>query len=495
MIQDPIIQFRSLTKRYPGVLALEDVSFQIHRGEVHALLGENGAGKSTLIKTLTGAVQPTSGEIVFEGKAFPGVTPALARQLGIGVIYQELNLVPYLNIADNIFLGKELRNGLYLRKSEMHKRATVILNELGVRMDTSVQVGRLAIAYQQLVEIAKAVVEDVKVLILDEPTAPLTNNETEQLFRLIGKLKERGMTIIYISHRMEELFRLSDRITVMRDGRYIDTRETRTADRKTLIQLEVGREVGETYPEKKPAMDRFVLQVRNLSRKGKVDNVSLEVRAGEIVGIGGLVGAGRTEAVRLIFGADRMDSGEIRIDGQKVQIRSPRDAIHHGIGLITEDRKRQGLLLHRSVHENAIFSRMPVISKWGFIRMGQELQMLQEYKESLRIKTPSLEQKVKNLSGGNQQKVVLAKWLACDCKVFIFDEPTRGIDVGAKQEIYEMIKELAEQGKAIIMISSEMPELLGMSDRILVMNQGRIVKELERKEATQEAILEAASSI
>lgn len=487
-----VLELKNITKTYPGVVALNDVSIGFKPGEIHALLGENGAGKSTLIKAISGAIVPDSGQIIVDGKQYAQLTPHISRSLGIGAIYQEFNLVPYLSAAENIFLGNPIRNGIQINMKEMVNRSKELFKSLNIDLNPLTPVKELTVAYQQIVEIAKAVSQNVKVLIMDEPSAPLTNNEVVAMFELVKRLKERGVTIIYISHRLEELFEISDRVTVMRDGQYIDTKNTRETSRKELISLMVGRELTESYPSKNIEPGEIALEVRNLSGNG-VRNISFAVKKGEILGFSGLVGSGRTELVRAIFGADPIESGEIFLEGKKVTIKSPSDAIQLGIGLIPEDRKQQGVILGMSVKENISFAHIRRITSLTIINRKKENDLVSKFKDSLSIKTPTLSQKVKNLSGGNQQKVVLAKWLATNSKVLIFDEPTRGIDVGAKQEIYKLMCRLAEEGKAIIMISSEMPELLGMADRITVICEGRIVGELGKGEATQDGILDLAS--
>lgn len=489
---DNILELKGITKVYPGVVALDNVSMSFRKGEVHAIVGENGAGKSTLIKTITGAIEPSAGTIVYDGREHKRFDPIEAIKMGIGAVYQEFNLVPYLSVAENIFYGREIKHGPFYDMKAMCAETEKILGSLGIGIDPRSKVKDLTVAYQQIVEIAKSVSRDVKVLILDEPSAPLTNTEIEAMFKIIGSLKCKGVTTIYISHRLEEIFEISDRVTVMRDSKHIRTMDTKETDRKCLISLMVGRELADNYPRKGHDCADTILEVKDMNT-AYVHNISFKLRRGEILGLAGLVGAGRTETARAIFGADPVISGEIILNGKNVRISSPQDAIKHGIGLIPEDRKRHGVLLKSSIKNNITLSSLARVSKFGYINRKKENRKLLELKDSLKIKTPSLEQLVKNLSGGNQQKVVLAKWLATNCDILIFDEPTRGIDVGAKQEIYKLMRQLAESGKALIMISSEMPELLGMSDRIIVMHEGDIVGELDRNEATQELILDMAS--
>jgi ribose transport system ATP-binding protein len=489
-----ILELRDIVKIYPGVVALNKVSIGFHPGEIHAIVGENGAGKSTLIKCITGCIEPSDGEIVFQGEVCKRLTPIEAFEKGIGAVYQEFNLVPFLSAAENIFYGREKKKGLFLDQETMNREAGAIIEELGITIDPRERIKDLTVAYQQMVEIAKTVSREVKFLIMDEPSAPLTLPEIESMFTVLRRLKQKGVTILYISHRMEEIFQIADRVTVLRDGLYIATLNTAETDRNELIRLMVGRELSGTYPQRTTEKGDVVLSVKNLCND-YIKNVSFELEKGEILGLGGLVGAGRTETVRAIFGADPLASGEIFLHGKPVRIKSPKEAIKHGIGLIPEDRKRHGVLQGLSVKVNVTFACLSALSKRQWIESRKENDIIREQITNLRIKTPSESQAVKNLSGGNQQKVVLAKWLATKCDVLIFDEPTRGIDVGAKQEIYKLMRSLAEQGKSIIMISSEMTELLGMSDRIVVMHEGQIMGELDPRDATQETVLAMASNL
>lgn len=488
-----ILELRNITKEYPGVKALNRVNLEFYSGEVHALMGENGAGKSTLIKIISGAIKPNGGKIIVEGKEYDEMNPVLSQKLGIGVIYQEFNLVPELSIAENIFLGRKLTNGLTINRKLMNEKADELMKSFGIDVDVRKPVKTLTVAYQQLVEIAKTISNDVKVLIMDEPSAPLTNREIDAMFEIIEKLRAKGIAIIYISHRMEEIFKISDKVSVMRDGEYVGTKLTKDTSRPELIQMMVGRELKEQFPEAKSEIGKIVLEVKNLSTPTLLKNVSFHVCEGEILGLAGLVGAGRTETARAIFGADQISSGEIYVRGERVQIHKPQDAIEKGIAYIPEDRKKHGVLLEMSVRENTSFIALKKISKAGVVDKVKDKKLAEEYIDKLKIKTPTMEQLSKNLSGGNQQKVVLAKSLASDSNIIIFDEPTRGIDVGAKQEIYHLMRSLAKEGMAIIMISSEMPELLGMSDRIIVMHEGKVMGEVSGKDATQELILEYAS--
>lgn len=491
---DTILELKNISKEYPGVKALSSVSLSFNKGEVHALMGENGAGKSTLIKAISGAIHPDTGSILYEGKEFTNMNPILSQKLGIGVIYQEFNLVPDLSVAENIFLGNKLTEGAFINRKLMNQKASEILGSFGIHIDVTQTVKSLTVAYQQLVEIAKTISSDVKVLIMDEPSAPLTNREIEAMFTLIGQLKQKGIAIIYISHRMEEIFRLADRISVMRDGELVGTKSAKDTNRAQLITMMVGRSLKEQFPTLERNIGEIVLEVRNLNTTF-LRNIKFQLHKGEILGLAGLVGAGRTEIARAIYGADSLLMGEILIRGKKVKITKPIDAIVQGISLIPEDRKKHGVLLDMTIRDNISFLAVKSISKGTIINKKADIGLALDYIKKLHIKTPSPEQISKKLSGGNQQKVVLAKSMASNASIIIFDEPTRGIDVGAKQEIYALMNQLVKEGMAIIMISSEMPELLGMSDRILVMHEGSITGELSREEVTQEKILELASSV
>lgn len=487
-----ILELKHISKQYTGVKALDDVSMSFRRGEVHALMGENGAGKSTLIKTLSGAIQPNDGEIVFEGTTYTHMEPHQAMELGIHVIYQEFNMMPELSVAENIFMGQQLGGGVLFNKSITEERAQKILDGMHVKINARETVKNLSVANMQLVEIAKALTRDVKVLVMDEPTAPLTDAEVETLFEIVQMLKSKGVTIIYISHRIAEVFQISDRVSVLRDGRFIKTVMTNEVDRDELIRLMVGREVSDTYPKRDFAPGEVVLELRDVCGNG-VENVSFAVRSGEIFGLSGLVGAGRTETMRMIFGADPIDRGEVLLNGQPVHPKHPAEAVKLGIGLIPEDRKQQGLLLDLPIFTNISMATMRDISHFTVVNSRAEKENVNRLVEAVTIKTPSIAQLVRNLSGGNQQKVVLAKWLAANCKVLIFDEPTRGIDVGARHEIYKLMNELCRQGIAIVMISSDMEEILGMSDRIMVLCEGHQAGILEREAFSQETILSLAS--
>ena len=488
MLGDTILKLNHISKLYPGVVALDDLNIEFKEGEIHAMVGENGAGKSTMIKTISGAVQPTRGTIEINNHTYEQMTPTLSRQNGIAVIYQEFTLIPVLSASENIFLGEFIMKGMVLDRKEMDKKAEELFNRLHVDIDPSTKVADLTTGYQQIVEIAKAVSKDAKILIMDEPSAPLTTSEVEAMFKIVDTLKTQGVTIIYISHRMEEIFRLSDRVSVLRDGKYITTVNTADTSKSELIKLMVGRELSETYPERKNKASETVLSIKKLTGNG-VKDVSFDVKRGEVLGLAGLIGAGRTELAQLLFGYEKIISGEIILNGKSIRPKNCIEAIAAGIALVPEDRKRQGLVLEMSIKENTTMPSMKRISTLAVISSDQEKEMSQSYMDSLRTKAPSIEQKKKNLSGGNQQKVVLAKWLAMDPQVLIFDEPTRGIDVGAKQEIYNIMNELADNGKTILMISSDMEELIGMSDRIVVLCKGRVTGLLEKEEVSQELIL------
>lgn len=492
MKDEPRLRLHEVSKQYPGVLALDRVSFDVEPGEVHAVVGENGAGKSTLIKIVTGAIEASSGEVFLEGELVEHNNPIAAKRAGIGCIYQEFNLIPYLSVAENIFLGREpLKNGL-VDLDRMVRESEALLTRLGINLDARLPVEQLSVGFQQIVEIAKALSEDVKILIMDEPSAPLTNREIDALFSMVRTLRDHGVSVVYISHRLDEVFELADRVTVLRDGEYIETLPVAETNQQELIRLMVGRELATEYPRSPRALGEPVLEVRGLVNE-RVKGVSFQLRRGEILGIAGLVGAGRTEVARAIFGADPVHGGSVILKGEEVFISSPADAIAAGIGLIPEDRKQHGILSLLTVRENITFTSLRAFIGRLLLDRRKERDTAQEMSSRLRIKTPTLENLMLSLSGGNQQKVVLAKTLLTDSEVILFDEPTRGIDVGAKREIYHLMDELAGRGKALIMISSEMPELLGMADRILVMSGGQIVHELSRDEFSQEAILTYAS--
>lgn len=489
----PIIEFKNVSKYFPGVKALSNVNLELEAGEIHAICGENGAGKSTLIKTLSGINIPEEGQIFFEGKELKNITPKYAKELGITVIYQELTLVNEMTIAENIFLGEFPRNGAFLDKKGMRKRAQEILDELELKLDPGTRVGDLSTGYQQMIEISRAVARDCKVLILDEPTASLSNNEVEILFRFLRKAQSKGITMVYISHRLDEIFELSDRVTVLRDGQHIKTLYTKDTNRDELVALMVGRELGAVYPNRTSLIgEEVVLETQGLTGNGDTD-ISLQLHKGEVLGLGGLVGAGRTEFAELIFGCKKKESGKVLINGQEVHIQNPHQAMDKGIVLMPEDRKGKGVILTQSIRENTVLSILPKVSDSLFINKKKEKELVDRFIAAMSVKTPSSEQKVGNLSGGNQQKVVLAKGLATDPEIVIIDEPTRGIDVGAKREVYDLINELAAEGKSIIMISSDMEELLGMSDRIAVFCEGRLSGIIPKDKFNAELVLKYAS--
>ena len=494
-MSDVILQMRDIEKRFAGVHALKSVQFELRAGEVHALMGENGAGKSTLIKVLCGIHKRDGGEIIYFGEPvhFNGI--ADSQKVGISVIHQELNMMNHLTVAQNIFIGREPRKGPFIDDAKMVEDAKALFEKIGVKIDPTVQLGTLTVGKQQMVEIVKAVSHDCKLLVLDEPTAALTQPEVEELFKIMNDLKAKGIGMIYISHRMDEITRISDRVTVMRDGEYVDTVDTASVTKDDIVKMMVGRVI---YGEQKSASEvapdaPVVLEVKNLNAGKEVKNVSFSLRKGEILGFAGLMGAGRTEVARALYGADPRQTGEIYINGEKVNIKTPEQAVKHGICYLSEDRKRYGLMLDKSVTENTTIASVDTFIHSGLISDNEMKISSAEYNEKLRTKTPSMEQLLKNLSGGNQQKVIIARWLMKNCDIFIFDEPTRGIDVGAKSEIYNLMDDLAKQGKSIIMISSELAEVLRMSDRILVMCEGRKTGELDIAEATQENIMKLAT--
>jgi ABC-type sugar transport system ATPase subunit len=484
---------RGIDKAFPGVQALKDVHLELYGGEVLALLGENGAGKSTLIKILSGVYQPDAGTISIQGNDPHIRNPIDAQAAGVTVIYQEFNLVPSLSARENIFLGREKSRLGFPPRKEEYRESLKLFSRMKVSIDPETPCQNLTVAQQQIVEIAKALHAEGKILVMDEPSATLTSQEVHQLFAIIHDLKSQGIGIIYISHRLEEVFEIADRVMVMRDGRHIATKPVNDLTRELLIEMMVGRKIENEFPKVPAQIGRECLVVKNLSREGAVKNISLSIRSGEILGIAGLVGAGRTELARLIFGADAKDSGEIFLDGKRLEIRSPLDAIRQGICLLTEDRKAQGLVAGLGARENFALPNLSHWSRFMFINPKKEKTAFEKFVENLKIKVSHEDQIVQTLSGGNQQKIVLAKWLEANSRVIVFDEPTRGIDVGAKYEIYQLMNDLAAQGRAILMISSELPELLGMCDRILVMHEGDISGEITNiSQTTQEEVLSLA---
>ncbi len=492
-----LVEMRGINKAFAGVPACEECQFELRPGEVHALVGENGAGKSTLMKVLAGVYRKDSGQILLRGREVEINTPHAAQMLGITMIHQELNLMPHLTIAQNIFIGREPRQPVpfLLDEAKINQQAQEILSQLHLNLNPRQRVGGLSVARQQMVEIAKALSYNSQVMIMDEPTAALTEAEIEELFNMIRRLREQGIGIVYISHRMEEIKRISDRVTVMRDGHYIDTLLTPETTIDRVISLMVGRTIYESKPElPETPPEEVVLEVNNLNRGRELRGVSFKLKRGEILGFAGLMGAGRTEVARAIVGADQCDSIELKVNGKPVTIHHPRDAVRLGIGYLSEDRKRYGLVVGMDVANNiSMASLRNFVNALGIIDDGKIRQTAKKQVEALAVKTPSVRQRVRNLSGGNQQKVVIAKWLTADTDILIFDEPTRGIDVGAKSEIYKLLNELVRRGKSIIMISSELPEILRMSHRIIVMCEGRITGELTSEEATQETIMQFAT--
>ena len=487
-----ILTLKNITKEFPGVKALDDVTINIERGTIHGLVGENGAGKSTLIKVLAGIYQPNKGEIILDGKPCRFNSPIEARRAGISVVHQEIKLAEPLSVAENMFLGNvQLKNGLVDWKG-MRRRAREIVEDLGMDIDINAQVSSLTVAKKQIVEIMHAINNNSRILIMDEPSAVLTDRELEVMFRIVKQLRDKGITIIYISHRLDEIFGLCSNVSVLRDGRHIDTIPVASIDRQGLINTMVGREMGQEYPKEVGNVGGTILEVKNLSR-GILQDISFEVKSGEVFGISGLVGAGRTELARAILGIDKPESGEVYVRGKKVHYRTFADAIRDGLGLIPEDRKLQGLVQIMSVKRNTTLVNMKRVLRAGVISSSLEEKLSKEYADKLHVVTPSMETEVQYLSGGNQQKVVIAKWLFQNSEILFLDEPTRGIDVGAKVEIYRLINRMAKEGKTIIMISSEMPELLGLCDRIMVMHEGHKMGELNAAEATQEKIMALCS--
>jgi len=500
MFMPPLIQLKNISKHFPGVQALDDISLEIAPGEIHGLLGENGAGKSTLIKILAGAHRPDGGVIEMDGQPIHIENPHKAQGLGIVTIYQEFNLVPHLTIAENVFIGREPRRGIFLSWGQLAAQTQVLTDRLGIPLDPMTLVRDLSVAEQQMVEIARALSMKSRLIIMDEPTSALSEKEVVQLFKIMRDLRSQGLSMIFITHRLEEVMETCDRITVLRDGQNAGKADVADIEVKDIIRMMVGRPVDDLYrgEHSRPVGGDTILEVRNLRRKVNrydphaivLHDVSLQVRRGEILGIAGLVGAGRTEIARVIFGADPIESGQLFIDGQAVHIRSPQDAIRHGIGLVPEDRKQQALFLALAVRENLSIAALPkLLMPGGFINARQENQLIDEYQRMLNIRMASADQHVSNLSGGNQQKVVIARWMALQPKLLIVDEPTRGIDVGAKAEVHSLLHDMAAKGIAVIMISSELPEILGMSDRIVTVREGRVTGVVNREEADEETLM------
>ena len=492
---DIILTMKGIDKSFPGVHALDHVDLEIRKGEVLALMGENGAGKSTLMKVLTGIYKKDSGTITYEGKEVEFANTREAQDAGVVIVHQELNMLGHLTVAQNLFIGREFMNGVKIDDKKMNEEAKKLFDKLNVDIDPTETMSNLTVGKQQMCEIAKAVSFDAKVIIFDEPSAALTETEIEAMFEIIRDLKKRDIAMVYISHRMDEIKVITDRVTVMRDGTYVGTIITKDSTKEDIINMMVGRVIYEDpKTQSMVAPDApVVLEVKNLNAGKMVQDVSFKLHKGESLGFSGLMGAGRTETARALFGADPVDSGEIYINGEKVTINSPRDAVRAGIGYLSEDRKRYGCVVQKTVAENTTMATMKNFMNGLLINKKKEAEVAQQYVEALATKTPSVEQLVVNLSGGNQQKVVIAKWLTRDCDILIFDEPTRGIDVGAKNEIYKLMNKLASEGKSIIMISSEMTEILRMSDRIVVMCEGKKTGEIDIAEATQENIMNLAT--
>lgn len=491
-----ILTMKNISKSFSGVAALKNGELTLEAGEVVALMGENGAGKSTLMKILTGIYDKDGGTITYMGNEVEFKGPAASEKAGIAIVHQELNMMSDLTVAQNLFIGKECMKGLFIDDALMVEKAKALFDVLNIDIDPAERIGALTVGKQQMVEIAKAISGNAKIIIFDEPTAALTDSEIEELFKVIRDLKKKGTGIVYISHRMDEINVISDKVTVMRDGEFVGTLVTKDCDKNDIIKLMVGRTI---FSEPKMASNvpkdaPVILKCEHLSRGKSVRDVSFELKKGEILGFSGLMGAGRTEVARLIFGADKLDEGKIYISGKEVKINSPKDAVEAGIGYLSEDRKRFGLIVDKSVEENTVVASLNDFMKGFFIDNAKARSVSEKYVKELKTKTPSVSQLVKKLSGGNQQKVVIAKWLVRNCDILIFDEPTRGIDVGAKSEIYALMEELAKAGKSIIMISSELPEVLRMSDRIIVMCEGRITGTLDISEANQEVIMESATN-
>jgi ABC-type sugar transport system ATPase subunit len=496
MAENPIIQFRGIGKRFPGVQALREVSFDVARGSCHALCGENGAGKSTLGKILAGIYTPDEGELIVDGKAARFGSPSDAMAAGIGIVHQELAFCENLTVAENLCLGQLPARATFISRREMLRRATEYLGAIQSKIDPTKLVGALPVSQQQLVQIAAAVSHGARILIFDEPTSSLSQIESEHLFELIKQLQARGVTAIYVSHRMEEIYQLCDTITVLRDGQHVATKPAVELDRNSLVQMMIGRALEAYFPRHLAAeQGEELLRVENLSSPGKFENISFQLRAGEVLGFAGLVGAGRTEIAEALFGLDRLATGRVYVNGKSMPLRNPSMAMRHHIGMVPEDRKRHGLVLMMNARENTSLPTLERFAGLGWVRSAAERQSAQKYFDLLHVRAPGIESVVAGLSGGNQQKVVLGKWLAADCRVLIVDEPTRGVDVGAKAEIHGLIDELANKGNGVLLISSELPEVINLSTRILVLRNGRIVGEVSRVQATQETLLRLMAGI
>jgi ABC-type sugar transport system ATPase subunit len=496
MPDEPVIQFRGITKRFPGVQALRNVSFDVARGSCHALCGENGAGKSTLGKILAGIYAPDEGELILDGQPARFATPSHAMAAGVGIVHQELAFCENLTVAENLCLGQLPARATFVSRREMLRRATEYLAAIQAKIDPARLVGELPVSQQQLVQIAAAVSHGARILVFDEPTSSLSQIESEHLFELIKRLQAQGVTAIYVSHRLEEIYRLCDTITVLRDGHHVGTRSTQALDQGGLVQLMIGRALEAYFPSHvKAGPGAELLRVENLSSPGRFEDVSFTLRAGEILGFAGLVGAGRTELAEALFGLDRLATGRVYMNGKSMALGRPAVAMSFGLGMVPEDRKRHGLVLMMNARENTSLPTLERLSRLGWVRSSAERQVARKYFDLLHIRAPGTEAVVMGLSGGNQQKVVLGKWLAADCRVLIVDEPTRGVDVGAKAEIHGLIDELANEGNGVLLISSELPEVINLSTRILVLRNGRIVGEVPRAQATQETLLRQMAGI
>ncbi len=488
-----LLEFQNVSKNFPGVKALDDVSVDLNAGEVHVIVGENGAGKSTLMKLLSGAYTADGGTMLLDGKPIVNNNPQLSEQLGVAMIYQELTIVPELSVADNMFLGHEIRQGLFLNRKAMEERTEELLASIGVKVSPRTLVKNLSIANQQMIEITKALSKNAKIIVFDEPTSSLTNTEIDELFRIIAALKEKGVGMFYISHRLEEIFAIGDRVTIMRDGKKITTANIADSTMDQIVEGIAGRKIDKVYARSYPEKGEVVLAIKKLSGE-RFKSIDIEVRAGEIVGLAGLVGAGRSEVAKAAYGIDSYDQGEVFVKGEKMPKGNPQRMSTAGVAFLPENRKREGLALSLPIRENAVISALGLLNPGGVIGRRKERATVQRYVDTLEISTPTIEKLTNYLSGGTQQKVVLAKWLVTRAHTFIFDEPTRGIDVGSKTSIYSLMDELVGRGAGILMISSELPEVLGMSDRIYVMAQGRIAGELAREEADQMKIIQLAFS-
>lgn len=490
--QEIVLQVKNLSKSFAGIKALEEVQLELHKGEVHALMGENGAGKSTLMNILMGLLSADAGEIIFEGETLIHSNVSQSLKKGISMIHQELLVVPELTVAQNIFLGQEQKKSFWVNDSSINQKAQALLDRIGVNINAKTKIKNISVAEMQMVEIAKALSNNAKIIIMDEPTSAISDKEVATLFQIINDLKAKGVAIVYISHKMDEIFEIADRITVLRDGKYIGTKKASELDRNSLIKMMVGREIENIFPQSELNYGNEALLVKNLTKIGQFENINFEVKTGEILGISGLMGAGRTEIARVIYGLDKPTSGDVLINGQSVKIKSPKDAISAKIGYVSEDRKGLGFIPTMSVKQNISLTSLPKYSNGWFVKDNAENDIALQMIQNLQIKVADANQKVVNLSGGNQQKVVIAKVLLASPEILILDEPTRGIDVGAKFEIYKLIRELASKGIAIILISSELPEILGLSDRVLVISKGKQTAILLKSEATQESIMHFA---